>query len=156
VAVRKIDAGDGLSDDESLISTRPPPRGALEFEDFIARVAGRARVKPHEALRASEAVLEALAGRLSGGQVDDIAARVPAAFWPPLTRGKAQSQHAARSLEVEEFLRAAAERERITAEQAWEHARAVLATLREAIGQAEFAAVAAQLPKAYAELLAAA
>jgi uncharacterized protein (DUF2267 family) len=47
----------------------------------------------------------------------------------------------------------AEDREDVTPEQAKEHARAVLATLREAVGEDEFADTVAQLPKDYAPAL---
>jgi uncharacterized protein (DUF2267 family) len=125
----------------------------IEFEDFIDRVARRAGLKQHEALRAGEAVLEALAARLSGDRVDGIAPRLPAAFGPPLKRGKARSKGAAGPLPVDDFLGAVAELARTTPEDARDHAQAVLATLWEAIGEQEFAELAARLQDAYASLL---
>jgi uncharacterized protein (DUF2267 family) len=132
----------------------PPEPRAMRFEDFIEHVARRSGLQPHDALRATEAVLEALADRISGGEVDDLAARLPAALQPPLERGKVQSNGAARPLSLDEFLRGSAEREGVTPEEAKEHARAVFATLREAVGEKEFSDVTAQLPKDYAALLA--
>jgi uncharacterized protein (DUF2267 family) len=132
----------------------PPPGAVMRFEDFIERVARRSGLQPHEAIHATEAVLEALAERISEGQVDDLAARLPGAFERPLKRGDAQSKGAARPLSLDEFVRSLAEREGVTPEQAKEHARAVFATLREAVGEKEFADTAAQLPKDYASLLA--
>jgi uncharacterized protein (DUF2267 family) len=53
-----------------------------------------------------------------------------------------------------EFLVAVAEREGVTPDQAREHARAVFAALREAVGPKEFSDMAAQLPDEYHALLA--
>lgn len=132
----------------------PPPGVVLRLEDFIERVCRRSGLAQDEAVRATQAVLEALGDRISGGQVDDLAARLPAALEQPLKRGKARSKGAARPLSLDEFLRAIADREGVTPEQAKDHARAVFATLREAVGEKEFADTVAQLPKDYAALLA--
>jgi uncharacterized protein (DUF2267 family) len=51
---------------------------------------------------------------------------------------------------LEEFVRRVAEREGVTPAEAFEHARAVFATLREAVGEDEFLDVSAQLPLEYA------
>ena len=132
----------------------PPPGVVMRFEHFIERVARRAGLARDEAVRATQAVLEALGERISAGQVDDLAARLPVELEQPLKRGKARSKGAARPLSLDEFVRAIADREGATADEAQEHARAVLATLREAVGEKEFADTVAQLPKEYAPVLA--
>ena len=53
---------------------------------------------------------------------------------------------------LDEFLQRIAELEDTTPDQAKEHVRAVLAALREAVGEKEFRDVTAQLPKHYASL----
>jgi uncharacterized protein (DUF2267 family) len=137
----------------------PPPvqpgqRGALSYEEFLYRVARRASLRPHEALPAILAVLEALADRINGREVDHLVVRVPVAFVPALERGKAQSNGAARPLSLQQFLEGVAEREGVTPEVARDHARAVLTTLREAVGEKEFADIVAQLPDEYAPVVA--
>jgi uncharacterized protein (DUF2267 family) len=57
-------------------------------------------------------------------------------------------------MSLEDFVRRSAEREGVTPVGARQHARAVLATLREAVGEPEFSDVRAQLPHDYAALLA--
>jgi uncharacterized protein (DUF2267 family) len=126
----------------------------MRFDDFLKHVAQRSGQPDYEALPTTAAVLETLAERISGGEVDDLAARLPTAFDPPLRRGKAHSESAALPLSLDEFLQRIAEREGATPAEAKEHARAVLATVREAVGEDEFADVEAQLPKEYDEVLA--
>jgi len=126
----------------------------MRFEDFIERVARRSGLARDEAVRATQAVLEALGERISKGQVDDLAARLPAELEQPLKRGTARSKGAARPLSLDEFVRAIANREGSTPEQAQGHAGSVFATLREAVGEKEFADTVAQLPKDYAPVLA--
>jgi uncharacterized protein (DUF2267 family) len=130
------------------------PSEMLSIEDFLTKVGHRAGLDRENARRALEAVLEALADRISGGQVDDLARELPAELRPALERGRAQSGEAARRLSLAEFVKGIAEREGVTPEQAREHARAVFATLREAISEKEFRDITAQLPDEYAALLA--
>jgi uncharacterized protein (DUF2267 family) len=127
--------------------------GTVSFDDFVYRVARRAGLDTDGARRASEAVLEALADRISGGEVDDLVTRLPAQFRPALERGKLRSHGVARPMSLDEFLQRIADLEGTTPNQAKEHARAVFATLRQTVGEKEFRDVAAQLPKEYAGLV---
>jgi uncharacterized protein (DUF2267 family) len=117
---------------------------------FLERVAERADLDAEGALRAANAVLETLAERISGGEVEDLLAQLPPELHEPLRRGDALSNGAARKMALERFLRHVAEREGVTPAQAREHTRAVFATLREAITPKEWQDVTAQLPDEYA------
>jgi uncharacterized protein (DUF2267 family) len=97
-------------------------------------------------------VLETLGERVSGGEVDDLAALLAPELRPPLERGKARSGGKATRMSLDEFLRAIAEREGVDLEQAQDHARAVLAMLREAITEKEFHDLTSELPDAYLAL----
>jgi uncharacterized protein (DUF2267 family) len=130
---------------------RPP---TLTADEFVQRVARRAGLSSAAAQRATEAVLEALADRISGGQIDDLADQLPRELQPPLLRGKIRSHGAARPLSVADFVRVVAEREGAAPEDAREHARAVLTTMREAVSDKEFADTMAQLPDDYRALVA--
>jgi uncharacterized protein (DUF2267 family) len=99
-------------------------------------------------------VLETLAERIAGGEVDDLIASLPPELHPPLRKGNELSNGAARRLSLDEFLRRVAEREGVAPPLAREHARAVFATLREALPDKEFFDVTAQLPDAYAAVTA--
>jgi uncharacterized protein (DUF2267 family) len=136
----------------------PPPReqpqpavAAGEFEGRVARHGGIDRDAAH---RATAAVLETLAERITHGEVEDVEARLPAELHPPLQRGDALSNGAARPLSLKQFVLRVAEREGVTPDTAHEHARAVFLTLREVVGEKEFSDVDAQLPDEYAALLA--
>lgn len=131
-----------------------PPREPMRFGDFIRRVCRRFGRPRDEAVKTTEAVLETLAERISGGEVDDLAARLPTPLKSPLVRGKAESHGAARPLSLDQFLTRVAERSGLTPAQAKEGSRAVFATLREAVGEKELSDVEAQLPRDYASLLA--
>jgi uncharacterized protein (DUF2267 family) len=144
-----------------LLAAAKPPRQApaeaqraIRAEDFVEHVQQRAGLDPDQARRATNAVLEALADRISGGEVDDLEDELPQELHEPLERGKAESNGAARPLSEKEFVLGVAEREGVSPEQATEHARAVFATLREAVSEKEFSDIAAQLSDDYRALLA--
>lgn len=130
---------------------RPPVVSADEFTDRVARRAGLDR---GAARRVTEAVLEVLSERISGGQVDDLAQQLPDELYPPLQHGKIRSHGAARPLSPAEFVRRIAEHEGAPPDDAREHARAVLATLRESVSDKEFADTSARVPDDYRALLA--
>jgi uncharacterized protein (DUF2267 family) len=117
---------------------------------FWQRVADRAAIGVDAARRATDAVLATLAERISGGEVEDLISLLPVDLHPPLQRGDALSNGVARRLSLDDFLRLVAEREGVTVDEAREHARAVFATLRDAVGEKEFLDVSAQLPVEYA------
>ena len=95
-------------------------------------------------------MLETLAERIAGGEVDDLIAQLPAVLHEPLKRGNALSNGAARPMSLEEFVLRIAEREGVVPGVALAHARAVFATLREALPEEEFLDITAQLPRDYA------
>jgi uncharacterized protein (DUF2267 family) len=132
----------------------PEPHVTLSEQDFEERVARRAGLDRAAARRATAAVLETLGDRISGGEVEDLAQRLPPRLREPLERGDAASHGAARPLSLKEFVLAVSERAGVTPDHAFEQARAVFATLREAVGPKEFSDVAAQLPDEYHALLA--
>lgn len=126
----------------------------LSADEFLRRVGDRAGLDPRGARRATDAVLETLAERISGGEVADLISRLPVELHPPLKTGDAKSNGAARPMSLDEFVRRIAEREAVTPAEAREHARAVFATLREAVGEKEFLDVSAQLPLEFAAVAA--
>jgi uncharacterized protein (DUF2267 family) len=125
----------------------------MQAEEFLARVADRTGLDPDGARRATEAVLEVLAERIAGGEVDDLIPRLPLALHDPLRRGRAASGGTARRMTLERFVGRIAELEGVDPFEATEHARAVFAALREAIGDEEYFDVTAQLPGDYDVLL---
>jgi len=131
------------------------PRGAhievMPAGAFFARVAERAAIGAEGARRATEAVLDALAERIAGGEVDDLVARLDPELHAPLKRGRERSG-VARSMPLERFVALIAEREGVPSGVALSHARAVLATLREAVDD-EFFDVTVQLPQDYVSAL---
>jgi len=154
-AVRRVVSGDEIDD---VVAELPQDIATLflgipvlSAEEFVARVAACGGLLRERARVATEAVLETLAERIAPGDVDDLMSRLPLALHAPLKRGKSRQRGGPRPMRAEEFLERVAEREGVDEEQAWEHARAVFAVLRDAVGD-EFFDVAVQLPADYAAL----
>ncbi|MEA2330243.1 MAG: hypothetical protein QOH58_381 [Thermoleophilaceae bacterium] len=131
-----------------------PQVEVLSPATFLQRVADRAAVHEDDARRATEAVLETLAERIAGGEVDDLIARLPVELHEPLKRGRERSGEKSTRMSLDEFVEHVAERAGVSTEQARDYVRAVLKTLREAVGDDEFFDVAAQLPSEYDQVLA--
>jgi uncharacterized protein (DUF2267 family) len=125
----------------------------ISVEMFTRRVARRGALEPAEAHEASEIVLETLAERIAGGEVDDLAEEIPEPLRPPLERGKARAGGKAQRMSLDEFIARIAEREGVSYEQALDHARAVFATLRETLTDKEFSDLLSELPRGYYEAL---
>jgi uncharacterized protein (DUF2267 family) len=126
----------------------------MPVEAFLRRVADRAGIDLDAAQRATEAVLETLAERIAAGEADDIAEQLPPELRPPLERGKAAGGGKAQRMSLDEFAARIAQREGdIAFEDALGHARAVIATLREALPPSELSDLLAELPRGYLEAL---
>ncbi|MEA2395215.1 MAG: hypothetical protein QOJ82_3106 [Solirubrobacteraceae bacterium] len=129
------------------------PRGPyvelVPADEFLRRVAERAGLDAEGARRATDAVLQTLAERIAGGEVDDLIVHLPVALHPPLKRGRESTGGQATRMSLEDFIGRVAEREGVSVAQARDHARAVLVTLREAVGDEEFLDVTVQLPREY-------
>jgi uncharacterized protein (DUF2267 family) len=139
---------------EARKHARDPGAPALVLGDvFVERVARRAALEPPEARRASEAVVETLAERIAGGEVDDLAEQLPEDLHPALERGKASTGGKAQAMSLDEFIERIADREGVSYEQALEHARAVFAALRDSVTEKELADILAELPRGYQEAL---
>jgi uncharacterized protein (DUF2267 family) len=120
-------------------------------EEIVAKVAERAQLDPDGARRATEVVLETLAERIAGGEVEDLIGVLPPELHEPLRRGREHSGDDAQRMSLEGFLRRIAEREALDPPAlARRHASAVFATLREELPPEEFLDVTAELPAEYA------
>jgi uncharacterized protein (DUF2267 family) len=121
----------------------------VDADAFIAEVAARAEVSPEVARRVTDAVLETLAERISGGEVDDLVSLLPSALRAPLERGKARSRQA-RRLSLDEFLKRVGRRLGVSPLQARRHVEAVFGALRDSLPNDEWLDVLAELPGEYA------
>jgi uncharacterized protein (DUF2267 family) len=128
------------------------PIAIMAAADFFDNVARRAELDASDAQRATEAALSTLAGRIAPGEVDDLVIRLPVDH-SPLKQGKASADAWSRKMSAEEFLERAAQREGVEPTSAMKHVRAVLTTLRMAVGSAEYFDVTVELPGEYATLL---
>jgi uncharacterized protein (DUF2267 family) len=148
------DVGSELPKDYDVLLPRGPHTEVMPARAFFARVAERAALDPEDARRATGAVLETLAERIAGGEADDLIVRLDPALHAPLRRGRERSGGVARPMALERFVALIAEREGLPAPGvALAHARAVLTTLREAVGDDEFFDVTVQLPQDYVNAL---
>jgi uncharacterized protein (DUF2267 family) len=138
-----------------VLERRRDPGAAevVPYDELVDRVSGRAGLDPAAAGRALEAVLETLAERIAGGEVDDIAAALPAELRPALERGKERSRGKAQRMSLDDFVARVADRERVTWEDALEHTRAVFVTLRETLPDKEWSDMLDELPSGYQEAL---
>jgi uncharacterized protein (DUF2267 family) len=134
---------------EVVAEARGRFRPAVDAHAFLAEVAARAEVSPEVARRVADAVLETLAERISGGEVDDLEAILPIALRAPLERGKARSRQA-RRLSLDEFLERVGKRLGEPPLQARRHVEAVFGALRDTLPDDEWLDVLAELPGEYA------
>src|SRR4051794_33585242 len=119
-----------------------------DYDDFIGTVAERADAPPQEAERAACATLQTLAERLTTGETEDIAERLPAQLRSCLDgAGPFEAFH------VDEFLRRVAERARLDRPRAERDARAVFVALWHTVGPHEFDDLRAELPHDFDPLL---
>jgi uncharacterized protein (DUF2267 family) len=125
----------------------------MERDDVVGRVAALLNTDRDTARRATAAVVQTLAVRISAGEVEDLEAELPAELHDALERGLAESRPATKMTEAE-FIARVASLEGTTLEEAERHAHAVFHALREALSPKEFSDMAAQLSEDYAPLLA--
>jgi uncharacterized protein (DUF2267 family) len=138
-----------LPKDFAPLLPRGPDIEVISAESLLQRVADRAGIGVAEARRATDAVLETLATRIAGGEVEHLRMRLPVAFHTPLERGRMLSGDTAQRMSFDAFVRRVAELEGVSVDAAFEHVGAVLSTLREAVGEHEFLDVTSQLPSDY-------
>jgi uncharacterized protein (DUF2267 family) len=133
------------------------PRGpyvpVIDLDTFIGQVAARVGLSFENADRATDAVLEALAQRIAGGEVEDLIVRLPPGLHPPLKRGRASVRGEAQPWKLDKFIHTIADREGACIIEAVLHARAVFSVLRDTVGEPEFRDIMVQLPREYLEAL---
>lgn len=140
--------------DELIAETQRPHVAVGSAAEFVDRVADRARLDGDTAGRVTEAVLTTLGERIPEPQATRLGSRLPAPLGDAIIRGVTQTT-APRGLPAEKFVGRVAEREGATPEQAYDHTRAVLVTVGDAVPEQEFHdTVVMQLPDDYAGLLA--
>jgi uncharacterized protein (DUF2267 family) len=136
-----------------LLEETPEQAEGFDLDELVRRVAELGGLHGQAAARALDAVLETLAVRLSAGEVEDLAGELPGVVRPALRRGLAE-RRAATAMTADEFVGRVAARERVDRDVAERHVRTVFAVLREALSEAEWEDVEAQLSHDYEPLLA--
>jgi uncharacterized protein (DUF2267 family) len=142
-----------LPKDFARLLPRGPHVDVLPAQTFVKRVAERAGIEEERARAATAAVLETLAERIAGGEVDDLVSRLPIELHEPLKRGRARTgDHAADVAGGVPGARGRARR-RDPRRGPRAHARGPGDAAR-AVGDDEFFDVQAELPGDYAAVLA--
>ena len=117
---------------------------------FIDKVAERAGVPEDTAWLLTEGTLRTLADRISGGEAEDLAERVPDRLRPYLIK----LTEPAAPFSYDEFMLRVAERAGVDWPTAELGVAAVLSALHETVGHKEFTDAMAQLPREFHELVA--
>jgi uncharacterized protein (DUF2267 family) len=128
----------------------------MQDHEFISEVQQRIRVESAEdAKNTVRATLQTLADHLAGNAPAKLAAQLPEEIGAFITEHKSDPNAAGEGFGVEEFVRRTAERSGLQdAATAESRAVAVLAVMREAISEGEFAKMRGTLPDEYDALFA--
>ncbi|MBO2518753.1 MULTISPECIES: DUF2267 domain-containing protein [Limnochorda] len=122
----------------------------MQHDEFIGHVQHRARLASRgEAERATRAVLQTLAERLTGGAAENLAAQLPPQLQAYMHKG---DMEAAEELTLDEFFHRVSEREGVDLPKSVHHARCVVDVLKEAVSPGQIEKVRAQLPDGWASL----
>jgi uncharacterized protein (DUF2267 family) len=121
----------------------------MKHAQFIEKVAERANVSLGQAESLTQATLQTLAERISGGEARDLAAQLPKQLQPFLIKDREEAE----AFGLDEFVRRVALRAGVDRELAGTGARAVMQTLHGAVSRGEFEDVMAQLPREFQELV---
>jgi uncharacterized protein (DUF2267 family) len=141
-----------IGDVAAEIMTRAQPEVRM-FGEFLDRVRRRADLDRVEAERAAAAVLETLAERLAAGEVEDLQAALAGPLREPLERGKVHVRGQPRRMSLDEFVDRVAQKEDTSFDAAFDHTRAVFATLAEALPPSELRDILNDLPRVYRDTL---
>jgi uncharacterized protein (DUF2267 family) len=126
----------------------------MDQKALIGAVAERTGLSREESADITRAVLEGLADQLSEGEARRLAADLPALAEQLQARRRRKKE--AHPVRLRDFIRQVSERTGLTDEEARAGAGAVLAVLREALGEEEFRHLIGQLPAEYTRLMQAA
>ena len=123
----------------------------MDEKTFHAAVAERAGLSKEEVADLTRATVEALAGQISGGEVDKLAGALPDWLEPHLPR----HQRSSRPTPLTDFIRALSARTGLTEDETRRGVRAVLSVLRGAMDPTHLDHALSLLPKDYREFEAA-
>lgn len=120
----------------------------MDEKTFIATVAERAGLSKEEAADLTRATLEAIAGQISGGEIEKLAAALP--DW--LVANLPRHNRSAHPIAVSQFIREISQRTGLNEQETRRGVAAVLAVLNEAVDRTHLEHALALLPKDYREL----
>jgi uncharacterized protein (DUF2267 family) len=123
----------------------------MNYDTFVDRVTQRAGVSSARAVDLTRATLETLTDRMTGGEILDLAAQLPAPLRTTV-QSRARTESAER-FDAAEFTRRVSLRAGVEEAAAADGARAVFTVLHEAITGGEFDDLLTQLPRDYRELV---
>ncbi|MGC5019986.1 DUF2267 domain-containing protein [Micromonospora sp. DT47] len=123
----------------------------MNYDTFVDQVAQRTRTSSERTVELTRATLETLAERLTGGDVLDLAAQLPAPL--QLVLKPSPSTEAADRFGAAEFVARVARRAGVDEPAARDAVRAVFVTLREAVSGGEFDDMVIQLPRDYRDMV---
>jgi uncharacterized protein (DUF2267 family) len=119
----------------------------MDYEGFMSTVREWAHIPGDEAERVACVTLQTLADRISSGEAEDLAERLPEQL------RSCVEPHGPERFQVDEFLRRIQTRAGVDRAGAERDAVAVFAALWQAVGQEEFADMRSELPKDFDPLL---
>jgi uncharacterized protein (DUF2267 family) len=123
----------------------------VEYDEFIDRVAQRTGVSHEHAAMLTQATLQVLGDRISGGQAADLEAQLPEKLARPLRRSPQKPAESYGFAQFVDKVRGMAPD--VPQEAVVPGIRAVLLTLRDAVPEKEFTDTMAQLPQEFRDLL---
>jgi uncharacterized protein (DUF2267 family) len=121
----------------------------MEYSTFIDGVSARARLSPELAERLTPAVLRTLVEHIDAGEAYDLAERLPEQLRGYLVKERITAE----SFPLSEFVERVARRADVDRLRAENAVRGVLDVLHDAVGDAEWADLMAQLPLDFRELV---
>jgi uncharacterized protein (DUF2267 family) len=120
----------------------------LQYDDFLERVAQCTGLNRAYGDKAIVAVLETLSERIGSKEATDLVAELPS----QLQAAVAEAPDQPAQFPVDDFVRKVAAREWIPCREARVHAKVVLRTLRQTVGNGELRNVLSKLPADYQSL----
>ena len=123
----------------------------MDEKGLTRAVAERTRLSREESADITRAVLEGLAGQLSEGEARRLATDIPGALAEQLPAPR-RRRKGAHPVGVDDFIRQVSEHTGLTYEEAHAGTGAVVAALREALGEKEYHHLIGQLPAEYTRL----
>jgi uncharacterized protein (DUF2267 family) len=125
----------------------------MDLKELARTVAERSGLSREESADLTRAVVEGLFGQVSDGEATRLAAELPAALADSRPAAPQRRRKGAHPVAVDDFIRQVSGRTGLTEDETRTGTGAVLATLREALGEDGYRHLTGQLPAGYLELM---